>query len=271
VGEFSAITWTDASFNPWVGCTRITPACDFCYAAQMMDTRLHRAVWGGPGKGDGTRVRTSRANWGKPLTWDRKAAANGTRPLVFTASLADVFDNAVDPQWRVDLFDLIRATPHLYWLVLTKRPFNVLGMMYGNRGGHPPLGAWPRNAALGATCEDRARLEQNAPHLIGAQNLLGIPVLFVSYEPALEPIADLAREFMRPLGHQGIGWWLVGGESQQGAGHVPRESDPQWFRDVRDACAETGALFHMKQMRDHGPIPDDLMIRGRPDVSRYCA
>jgi protein gp37 len=272
VADETKITWADATHNEWIGCAKISPACDHCYAADMMDRRFHRVAWGGPGAGEGTRVLTSRANRQKPLTWDRAAKASGKRPLVFSLSLGDWADNAVEEDWTHALLDRVEATPHLYWLLLTKRPENVLPIMYGNKGrrrGRPR--GWPRNAALGTTCEDRARLARNAPLMIGAQNLLGIPAMFVSYEPALEPIADIAREFMRPWGHMGIGWWLVGGESAQEPGHVPRESDPQWFRDVRDACAETGALFHMKQMTDHRPIPADLLIQSRPDVSRYCA
>src|SRR5215469_1777865 len=271
MAEFSKISWTDHTHNEWIGCTRLTPACDDCYAADMMARRFHRVRWGGPGEGVGDRVRTSEANRAKPFTWDRKAAANGTRPLVFASSLCDVFDNAVPEEWRVELFEKIRATPHLFYLVLTKRPFNVLPASYANKGFRQKIGAWPRNAALGATCEDRRRLSENAEHLIAAQNMLGIPMLFVSYEPALEPIADLAVEFMRPPGHMGISWWLCGGESRQGPGHEPRESDPWWFENMRLACAETGALFHMKQMTDRRPIPPHLQVRQTPDVRRWCA
>ncbi|SOD00191.1 Phage protein Gp37/Gp68, partial [Rhizobium sp. AN5] len=122
MADSTNISWADMTFNPWIGCTRIAPACDGCYAAHLMETRMHRAEWGGPGKGNGTRARTSAANWRKPLAWNATAAKEGTRPFVFCASLADVFDNAIPEEWRRDLFDLIRATPHLVWLLLTKRP-----------------------------------------------------------------------------------------------------------------------------------------------------
>lgn len=109
MAENSKIEWTVHTFNPWIGCTRVSPACDHCYAAELMDTRYGRAKWG-PGE---ARVRTSPSNWKLPLRWNREAMANGTRPTVFCASLADVFDVEVDPQWRRDLFELIEATPHL--------------------------------------------------------------------------------------------------------------------------------------------------------------
>src|SRR5690606_14613384 len=112
----------DHTFNPWIGCTKVSPACDGCYAEAMMDKRYGRVKWGAPGQGAGTRERTSKGNWSKPKAWDRKAKAAGTRPFVFCSSLADVFDNQVPAEWRRDLFELIRATPNLVWLLLTKRP-----------------------------------------------------------------------------------------------------------------------------------------------------
>ena len=130
------ISWADMTFNPVIGCARVSPACDGCYAAHMMETRFGRVTWGGPGKGVGTRVRTSPANWRKPLAWNRASAASGTRPFVFCASLADVFDNQWQKEWRRDLFDLIGATPNLIWLLLTKRPQNIIKMC-AESGGHP--------------------------------------------------------------------------------------------------------------------------------------
>jgi protein gp37 len=271
VAEFSKISWTDNTHNEWIGCTKITPACDDCYAADMMARRFHRVVWGAPGEGEGTRILTSEANRQKPHTWDRAAKASGKRPLVFSLSLGDWADNAVEEEWTHGLLDRVEATPHLFWLLLTKRPENVLPIMFGNKGRSRGRTSWPRNAALGTTCEDRKRAERNLPLMMAAQYQLGIGLMFVSYEPALEPIADVAREFMRPPGQQGVGWWLCGGESRQGPGHVPRESDPDWFREVRQACADTGAMFHMKQMTDRRAIPADLQLRERPDVRRYCA
>src|ERR1700730_6921319 len=122
VAENSKIEWTDHTFNPWIGCTKVSPACDHCYAEAMMDTRYGRVRWGA---GE-DRSRTSKANWQQPLKWNRIAQADGARPLVFCASLADVFDNEVDPLWRRELFALIEATPSLIWLLLTKRIGNVV-------------------------------------------------------------------------------------------------------------------------------------------------
>src|SRR5690349_21217004 len=109
MAENSKIEWTDHTFNPWIGCTKVSPACDRCYA-EALATRYGWVTWGGD------RKRTAPANWRKPIQWNNQAIADGSRPFVFCASLADVFDNEVDPQWRTDLFALIRATHNLTWL-----------------------------------------------------------------------------------------------------------------------------------------------------------
>jgi protein gp37 len=136
MGINSKIEWCEHTFNPFIGCTRISPACDHCYAAAL-SARTFKVKWGA---GE-ARKRTSESYWKQPLKWNADYAAAldrhqhsslagnaGTepkRPRVFCASLADVFDNEVNPQWRADLFDLIRITPNLDWMVLTKRIGNV--------------------------------------------------------------------------------------------------------------------------------------------------
>lgn len=189
MGEHTEISWCDHTFNPWIGCTKVAPACDGCYAEALMDKRHHRVEWGAPGKGAGTRSRTSEANWREPLKWNRKAAESGTRPFVFCASLADVFDNQAPPEWRENLFDLIADTPHLVWLLLTKRPQNIVdmvrrdGALAGN-GTH----YLPGNVALGTTIEDQEHADRNVPHLLRAKAELGALFAFVSCEPLLGPI-----------------------------------------------------------------------------------
>ena len=112
MAENSKIEWTHHTFNPWEGCQKVGPGCDHCYA-EARDQRFTGGAHWGPGA---PRRRTSPANWRKPLAWDRAAAAAGERHRVFCASLADVFDNAVDPAWRDDLWRLIEATPNLDWI-----------------------------------------------------------------------------------------------------------------------------------------------------------
>ena len=126
MAEFSKIEWTDHTFNPWIGCQHVSPGCDHCYAETQNNFRKWNGGTWGP---HAPRKRTSEANWRKPLQWARDAANRGKSARVFCASLADVFDNQVAPAWRVDLFELIRETPQLDWLLLTKRPENIRKML----------------------------------------------------------------------------------------------------------------------------------------------
>jgi protein gp37 len=237
MGENSKIEWTDHTFNPWIGCQRVSPGCDHCYAEAMMDHRYRKVQWGPHGQ----RVRTSKATWSGPPKWAK--AANGHRPRVFCASLADVFDNKAPDGARLDLFDLIRSTPELDWMLLTKRPENAAKMLPANWEG-----GWP-NVWLGTTCEDQEHFDRR-------WSILGrVPatVRFVSYEPALGPLT---------LGDAPPDWVICGGES--GAGARTRFMDPAWARAVRDECAAKGVAFFMKQMTKKMPIPDDLFVRQFP-------
>jgi len=238
MAENTAISWATHTFNPWMGCTKVSPACDGCYAEAMMDKRYGKVQWGPHGE----RVRTAPANWKQPLKWNRQAEKDGTRPFVFCASLADVFDNQVPPEWRVDLFRLIGQTPNLVWLLLTKRPQNIIRL-----GGHAitalladpsmPLG-WPRNAAIGTTVEDQQRADTNVFHLVRARHTLKPAFAFLSCEPLLGPITieDITE----------IDWVITGGETDQG-GHRARPTHPDWFRSLRDQCATAGVAYHHKQ------------------------
>lgn len=257
MGETTEIEWCDHTMNPWIGCMKVSPLCDNCYAATMADTRFGWAEWGGPGIGIGTRTRTSKANWNKPRTWDRKAAANGTRPFVFCASLADVFDNAVDPQWRADLFDLIRQTPNLVWLLLTKRPQNILRMT-------KECGGLPSNVALGASAGIQKEVMTNGAWLVELKRRLDPLFVFLSAEPLLEPI-DLT--VIPDFGE--IDWVIVGGESGPGA----RPMDLSWARDIRMQCEASGStIFNFKQVgarSGHGANTlDGVFHFGRPQVRK---
>lgn len=234
MGETTHISWCDHTFNPWLGCTKVSPACDGCYAEAMMDKRYGRVEWGAPGKGNGTRARTSAGNWHQPVRWNKRAEATGTRPFVFCASLADVFDNQVPAEWRRDLFELIIKTPALVWLLLTKRPQNIVDQF---RGISHTLAEWPQNAAIGTTVEDQKRFDLNVPSLRKAKRLLSPAFAFLSCEPLLGSLIGSLHE---------IGWVITGGETDQG-GHKARPSNPDWFRSLRDQCAAAGVPYHHKQ------------------------
>lgn len=293
MGEQTAISWCDHTFNPWIGCTKIAPACDGCYAAHLMDTRLGRVKWDGPP------VRTSAGNWYQPLKWNEAAAyGNSSRrkPFVFCASLADVFDNQADPAWRADLFELIRNTPYLVWLLLTKRPQNIIKMSIAatDDADGPAL---PRNAAIGTTCEDQEHADINLLHLRLAKLTLNPAFAFVSIEPMLGPIDltcipwpkfrprfpendDISDGFDALRYAPGnLDWVITGGETDQGA-HKARPTHPQWFRDIRDQCAAAGVPYHHKQNGEWLPAcwTDDAMEDAiytarderHPEATRRC-
>ena len=231
MGEVTAIEWCDHTFNPWIGCTKVSPACDNCYAAELMDIRYGRARWGAGEE----RVRTAPSNWRQPLAWNRRAERDGARPFVFCASLADVFDNEVDPAWRRDLFALIEATPDLVWLLLTKRIGNVLKMTDPERGC--PL--LPGNVAVGATMANQEEYNRDAVKLAEVKWRREPLFTFGSFEPLLSAIEldDYAPD-----------WIIVGGES----GRNPRLMPLEWPRSLRRQAAVRGRVFNFKQVGGRG-------------------
>lgn len=253
MGETTNIEWADRTWSPWIGCTKVSPACDGCYAEHLMDTRMGRVTWGPHGE----RSRTSADYWRKPLAWNRQAAKAGRRTTVFP-SLCDPFDNQADPAVRREWFDLILATPHLIWLLLSKRPQNAVAMSEA-------AGGLPSNAALGTTCEDQERANRNVRHLLDAARDLRPAFTFVSAEPLLGPI-DFTRIVYGPAGDftvirdaladtdiERIDWVITGGETDQGA-HRARPTHPDWYRAIRDACAKAGVPYLHKQ---NGEWADD--------------
>jgi protein gp37 len=254
MGDTTQIEWCDHTFNPWMGCTKISPGCDHCYACTMADQRFGRAKWGGPGQGVGSRTRTSAANWRKPIAWNKAAATKVTRPFVFCASLADVFDNAVDPAWRADAFALMRQTPNLVYLLLTKRPQNILKMAEA-------AGGLPSNAALGTSIcvQDEVR---NVGLLAEAKRRLNPVFAFVSAEPLLEAVdLSISPDF------GAIDWVIVGGEAGRGA----RPMHLDWARAIKRQCDDFGSIFNFKQtgaVRGHGlDTLDGVAYHGRPAVA----
>lgn len=302
MAENSKIEWTDHTFNPWRGCTKVSSGCANCYAETMSGRNPKvLGVWGP----QGTRVLASEAQWKEPLKWDRQAGEAKKRQLVFCASLADVFEDWQGPmvnakgttvvrgEWqeclerhdepltmdyfRFELFNLIRRTPNLDWLLLTKRPENIGRMMAGY------LGAWDTdhipNVWLGVSVENQATADERIPVL------LRIPaaVRFLSCEPLLGPVdlskwlacncpADYAKwpgddshNHWCPRSHSPervlsqLHWVIVGGES----GHGARPCELDWLRSLRDQCAAAGVAFFNKQI---GSRPLRSQWHGNPSV-----
>ena len=312
MSEQTAISWCDSTFNPWIGCTKVSPACDHCYAARQDAFRKWTPEgWGGP------RRRTSDALWEKPGRWNAQefvecascgyrcelrhfhavdgpadwtmcpacsgADWHGARRRVFCASLADVFDNQVPDEWREDLFELIRTTPNLDWLLLTKRPQNIVRMVraHGAIAGNGTR-YLPDNVRLGTTCEDQQRADINIPALLRTRAELGARSLFISIEPMLGPVdltvdglvcstacpwcADHGAdpdtgavehcrrcEWTGKSDEWGIDWVICGGES----GPQARPMHPDWVRSLRDQCAAASVPFHFKQWGEWAADPDD--------------
>ncbi len=240
--ENSKIEWTHHTFNPWIGCTKVSPACDHCYAER--DTARFKTVEWGSGK---ERKRTGEAYWQTPLKWNRQAEALGVRYRVFCASLADVFDNEVPDEWRTDLWKLIASTPHLDWLLLTKRIGNVTYPM-------------PHNVWLGISIVTQKEAERDIPKLLAASAY----TRFLSMEPLLESVDLVHLENHKDGFHASalqahhddnyyqfdnkIDWVIVGGES----GAQARPMKAEWARSLRDQCIASDVPFLFKQWGEFG-------------------
>ncbi len=212
MSDKTKIEWCDSTFNPWWGCTKIAPGCDNCYAAAM-DHRLGGKHWGGDYK------QLSDANWSKPIKWHIGAnkfyAKHGRNRRVFCASMPDVFANKARNEDRLKLFSTISVTHNLNWLILTKRPQNMYGMLPTDYDSEQ----W-RNLWLGVTVEDR----KHGLRRIEELKKLNPTVRFLSIEPLLE---DLGR-----LDLSGIHWVIIGGETGRNA----RPTDPQWVSSILHQC-----------------------------------
>jgi protein gp37 len=254
MGERTAIDWCQHTFNPWRGCTKVSPGCANCYAETL--SLRNPAVLGEWGP-RGQRVVASETYWRQPLAWDRAARAAGERRRVFCLSLGDWLEDRpelVAPLGR--LCGLIRDTPHLDWLLLSKRPESWSDRLHAvvaetHDGGDVWASAWldgasPPNVWLGVSVEDRARLDR-----IDLLRQTPAALRFLSVEPLLE---DLGTVDLR-----GIDWIIVGGES--GPRHRPCRVE--WVRSLAGQCRAAGVACWVKQGSGsypgrQGDLPEDL-------------
>jgi len=271
--ENTKIEWAHHTFNPWVGCQKVGPGCDHCYA-EVANGGAHAAKWGPHAE----RVRTRPRNWNFPAKWNTAAASAGERHRVFCSSLADVFDNhaSILPEWRSDLARLIHDTPNLDWLLLTKRIGNADHML---REMFP--GGTPRNIWLGITVTGQDEADRDIRKLLEAKAEHNLPVAYLSMEPLLGPV-DLTRVKFGALSYQtgvhyhdvlrggfwspkpffrpsqpgeemshftnasdlgSIDWVIVGGET----GAEARPMHIKWVQALRDQCAAAETPFLFKQ------------------------
>lgn len=338
--DAAGVTHDGFTFNPWSGCSKVAEGCRWCYAEVNYSVKIRGVKWGA----NGNRVLASDSMWKQPLAWNRKAAAAGVRLKVFCASLADVFEDWPGPithhqggrvklspkgrygpedniypnrdltaEWRFvtlddcrrRLFALIDATPHLDWLLLTKRPENVRRMMPFRAkpfdapyDGGKSIGEmmaqsmlYRPNVWLGTSIATQADANRNIPELLKCRDLS--PVLFVSAEPLIEAV-DLSRWTQREgpewryhdgVGYSPLDWLIIGGES----GPHARPCDVAWIRSLKDQCAAAGVPCFVKQLGseprpsfppsdnavryikdskggDWDEWPTDLRVREFPDV-----
>ncbi len=222
MAQATTISWTDARWNPWQGCHKVSPGCAHCY----MFTWQRRY-----GKGQDVVIRSAPATVRAPLRWQRQmgqgtytGARHGTTLLVFTCSLSDFFLEEADA-WRGDVWEIIRSTPNLTYQILTKRPELIMDRLPSDWGeGY-------QNCWIGVSVENqrwRSRLER----------LRTIPavVRFASFEPILGDLGSLA--LWLPM----LDWAIVGGES--GAGHRPMALP--WLHSVVTQCQAAGVPVWVK-------------------------
>lgn len=259
MGRNTGIAWTDHTFNPWWGCTPVSPGCTNCYAARQSSRFGYRCF------GNNPRRMMSQTNWAQPVIWDHEAAKAGIRRRVFCGSMCDVFEDGPIQllACRRRLWKLIEATSNLDWLILTKRPENIdnesLEMV--------PLewlrGKWPKNVWLGVTAERQEQAQARIWRLLQ----LPAPVRFVSCEPLLGPVDLDAIEAICKTWRRGatlvtyLDWVIAGGESGANA----RPMHPGWVRSLRDQCQASGVPFFFKQWGEWAPddaIKDKELLEG---------
>ncbi len=237
MGLNSKIEWTDHTFNPWWGCVKVSPGCDNCYA-ESFSKRTGNSVWGK----DAPRRFFGDAHWNEPLKWDRDAERDGVRRRVFCASMADVMEDRRDlDDSRTRLYSLIQHTPHLDWLLLTKRPQNFRRLLPATWVESPQPNVW-----LMTTVE-------SDEYIWRVKELLTVPAVVrgVSYEPAVGPLN---------LDGYPVDWVIAGGES----GHKARPAQADWFRSMRDQCANRGISFFLKQWGEWLPsLCDGAVFDGK--------
>lgn len=209
MGATSAIEWTDATWNPWYGCLKVSPGCKQCY--MYRDQRRY-------GRDPKAVTRAKDATFRAPLKWKELKR-------IFTCSWSDFFIEQADA-WRPEAWGIIKATPHHTYQILTKRPENIADRLPEDWGeGYP-------NVWLGVSVETQE-------YDWRAYALASVPcaVRWISYEPALGPLtlhAEIATE---------IDWLVSGGES----GAKPRPAKPEWFREIREQCDHFGIAYFHKQ------------------------
>ncbi len=258
MGENSKIEWCDHTFNPVIGCMKVSDGCKFCYAEAEQDKRFGRAKWGPKTR----RVRTSPDNWRKPDTWNRKAKADDVIRSVFCASLSDVGED--HPDWvepRRDLVAMIERTTNLRWLLLTKRIGSFMSVMQNAMTINVEdwFASMGDRVWVGTSIENQDAANERIPEILKMPKWI---TKFLSMEPLLGPVNsyvtstfegfDVVTDYLRgTISIDGqahvpcnkVNWVIAGGES----GTHARPMHPDWVRAIRDKCVDAGTPFLFKQ------------------------
>lgn len=210
MGDLTRISWTDATWNPWQGCHKVSPGCKNCYAERIVENRMGK---------DFREIRmSSRSTFYAPIKW--------TEPRkVFTCSISDFFIEEADV-WRPEAWDVIRRTPRHTYQILTKRPERIEDSLPHHWGT-----GWP-NVWLGTSTEDQERFDERIREL----ERVYCALRFLSCEPLLGPI-DFGERIRI------LDWVIVGGES----GPNFRPMEVSWAKSIRDQCMAAGVPFFFKQ------------------------
>ncbi len=245
MAERTAIEWTQSTWNPVTGCTKVSPGCAYCYAE-----RITRRYGGKPFTPNQTEIKThpERLQW--PMKWKRPR-------MIFTCSMADLFHEAVPVSFIAEVISVMERTPQHVYQVLTKRPDRMAAFF--DDWGAPPPNVW-----IGVSAENQWWADSRIPVI------LRIPakVHFVSCEPLLGPM-NLAKW----LGPDTLNWVIVGGESGGPAKRrlvetcsvarwKPKASALDWARQLREQCFTAGVAFFFKQWGGPRPTSAGRVLEG---------
>mgnify|MGYP001263628986 CR=1 FL=1 len=224
----SSIEWTEATWNPLTGCTKVSPGCKHCYAERMAK-RLQ--AMGHPNYANGFKLTLHEHLLDLPLTWKRPRT-------IFVNSMSDLFHKDVPVEFIQRVFQTMVRASHHRFQVLTKRPERASELS--------PLLPWAANIWLGASVENERYV-----HRIDALRETGAKVKFLSLEPLLGPLPRLDL--------RGIDWVIVGGES----GPRARPLDPAWVIEIRDQCLAADVPFFFKQWGGTNKKRTGRLLEGR--------
>ena len=235
MGESTGIAWTDATYNPWQGCHKVSPACKFCY--MFRDKTRY-------GQDPNVIVRSSPATFNKPLIWAKNREKYGHINRVFTCSWSDFFIEEAD-LWRDEAWDVIRRTPELTYQILTKRPERIAGHL-------PDDFTEFDNVWLGISGENDEWLKKRIGDFYEHTYCR---VAFLSVEPMLDFVNIMPYTSF-------IDWVIAGCES----GPQARPTNVEWLRDLRDQCARANIPFFLKQMMVKGKLTETPYLDGRQHI-----